>query len=109
MTADAKPLLWQLCSLPGVAQSCPQGRPPAVGDEKLIALAVAQAASGICSDRQFLGMVGKLLPGWLPRLPDQSQYDRRLRDQERVRRGRRLRLLRRRRAGAPYWACAWWC
>jgi hypothetical protein len=55
------------------------GRPPAVGDEELIALAVAQATTGICSDRQFLGVVGKLLPGWFPRLPEQSQYNRRLR------------------------------
>jgi len=35
--------------------------------------------TGITSDRQFLGIVGKLLPGWFPRLPDQSQYNRRLR------------------------------
>jgi len=55
------------------------GRPPLVEDEELIALAVAQAASGICSDRQFLGMVGRLLPGWFAHLPDQSQYNRRLR------------------------------
>jgi hypothetical protein len=55
------------------------GRPPRIEDEELIALAVAQAASGICSDRQFLGIVGRLLPGWFPRLPDQTQYNRRLR------------------------------
>ena len=55
------------------------GRPPLIEDEELIALAVAQAASGICSDRQFLGIVGRLLPGWFPRLPDQTQYNRRLR------------------------------
>jgi len=55
------------------------GRPPAVTDGELIALAVCQAATGICSDRQFLGLVGRLLPGWFPRLPDQSQYNRRLR------------------------------
>ena len=57
----------------------PLGRPPSVSDEELIALAVAQATTGICSDRQFLGVVGKLLPGWFPRLPEQSQYNRRLR------------------------------
>jgi len=57
----------------------PGVRPPLIEDEELIALAVAQAASGICSDRQFLGMVGRLLPGWFPHLPDQSQYNRRLR------------------------------
>jgi hypothetical protein len=33
----------------------------------------------LCSDRQFLGTIGRLLPGWFPRLPDQSQYNRRLR------------------------------
>lgn len=54
----------------------PQG---AVTDAELVALAVAQAATGLCSDRQFLGTIGRLLPGWFPRLPDQSQYNRRLR------------------------------
>jgi hypothetical protein len=48
-------------------------------DHELIALAVAQAITGICSDRQFLGQIGRLLPGWFPDLPDQSQYNRRLR------------------------------
>src|SRR6266542_5962253 len=55
------------------------GRPPIVSDAELLALAVAQAAIGISSDRQFLGLVGRLLPGWFPHLPDQSQYNRRLR------------------------------
>lgn len=55
------------------------GRPPEVTDEELIALAVCQAITGITSDRQFLGVVEKLLPGWFPHLPDQSQYNRRLR------------------------------
>src|SRR5262245_50251802 len=54
----------------------PRGR---VTDAELVALAVAQAATGIPSDRQFLGLVGKLLPGWFPHLPCQSQYNRRLR------------------------------
>ena len=54
----------------------PQGK---VTDHELIALAVAQAITGICSDRQFLGQIGRLLPGWFPDLPDQSQYNRRLR------------------------------
>src|SRR6185312_8362337 len=44
----------------------PQG---AVTDPELVALAVAQAATGLCSDRQFLGTIGRLLPGWFPRLP----------------------------------------
>ena len=55
------------------------GRPALVSDAELVALAVCQAAMGICSDRQFLGLVGYRLPGWFPRLPDQSQYNRRLR------------------------------
>jgi Transposase DDE domain len=50
-----------------------------ITDHELIALAVAQAATGICSDRQFLGVIDRLLPGWFPHLPDQTQYNRRLR------------------------------
>src|SRR6266540_673636 len=50
-----------------------------VTDHELIALAAAQAATGICSDRQFLGIIDRLLPGWFAHLPDQSQYNRRLR------------------------------
>jgi hypothetical protein len=42
-------------------------------------LAVCQAAVGISSDRQFLGLVERALLGWFPHLPDQSQYNRRLR------------------------------
>jgi hypothetical protein len=48
-------------------------------DSELIALAVAQAAMGISSDRQFLGLIAKVLPGWFAHLPHQSQYNRRLR------------------------------
>jgi IS5 family transposase len=55
------------------------GRKPLISDAELVALAVAQAAIGIVSDRQFLGLVGRVLPGWFPHLPDQSQYNRRLR------------------------------
>lgn len=55
------------------------GRPPRVTDEELIALAVAQAVMGICSDQQFLGLIGRVLPGWFPQLLCQSQYNRRLR------------------------------
>lgn len=54
----------------------PKGK---TSDAELIALAVCQAAMGIPSDRQFLGLVGKVLPGWFPHLPGQSQYNRRLR------------------------------
>lgn len=55
------------------------GPPGRVTDAELVALAVAQAITGTCSDRQFLGIVGRLLPGYFPVLPDQSQYNRRLR------------------------------
>lgn len=55
------------------------GRRPLTSDAELVALAVAQAAVGISSDRQFLGLVERVLPGWFPHLPDQSQYNRRLR------------------------------
>src|SRR6266700_4761520 len=55
------------------------GRRPLISDAELVALSVAQAAIVISSDRQFLGLIGRLLPGWFPHLPDQSQYNRRLR------------------------------
>jgi hypothetical protein len=54
----------------------PRGK---ITDAELIALAVAQAAMGVPSDRQFLGLVDKVLPGWFPQMPGQSQYNRRLR------------------------------
>lgn len=50
-----------------------------ITDQELIALAVAQAVTGLASDRQFLGMVRRLLPGWFAHLPDQTQFNRRLR------------------------------
>jgi hypothetical protein len=59
-----------------IPRSGPAGK---VTDAELIALAVAQAVVGVPSDRQFLGVVGKLLPGFFPHLPEQSQYNRRLR------------------------------
>jgi hypothetical protein len=34
-----------------------------VNDAELVVLAAAQAAIGI-SDRQFLGLIGRVLPGW---------------------------------------------
>jgi hypothetical protein len=59
-----------------IPRSGPEGK---ITDKELIALAVAQAAVGIPSDRQFLGLVPFRLPGFFPHLPDQSQYNRRLR------------------------------
>ena len=57
-------------------------RPGPVGkitDQEPVALAVAQAMLAVPSDRQFLGQVARLLPGWFTHLPDQSQFNRRLR------------------------------
>jgi hypothetical protein len=62
-------------SLP-IPRSGPAGK---TTDPELIALSVAQAILGIPSDRQFLGMVRRLLPGWFGDLPGQSQFNRRLR------------------------------
>lgn len=59
-----------------IPRSGPAGK---ATDSELIALSVAQAVLGISSDRQFLGMVGRLLPGFFPGLPGQSQFNRRLR------------------------------
>ncbi len=50
-----------------------------INDAEVVALGVCQAAMGISSDRQFLGLVGYRLPGWFPHIPSQSQYNRRLR------------------------------
>jgi hypothetical protein len=54
------------------------GRRAQVSDAELVALAVCQAVMGIPSDRQVLGLVGRVLAGWFPHLPSQSQYNRRL-------------------------------
>jgi hypothetical protein len=54
----------------------PEGK---ITDAELIALAVAQAAMGESSDRKFLGLIAYRLQGWFSHLPDQSQYNRRLR------------------------------
>lgn len=50
-----------------------------ITDHELIALAVAQAVTGLASDRQFLGVIRRLLPGWFSHLPEQTQFNRRLR------------------------------
>jgi Transposase DDE domain len=63
------------CSL-SIPRSGPKGK---ATDQELIALAVAQAVTGLVSDRQFLGTIGRLLPGCFPDLPGQSQFNLRLR------------------------------
>ena len=50
-----------------------------VTDPEIVTLAVLQAITGRPSDRQFLGTIGRLLPGFFPDLPDQAGYNRRLR------------------------------
>ncbi|HEY2335270.1 MAG TPA: IS982 family transposase [Solirubrobacterales bacterium] len=59
-----------------IPRSGPAGK---ATDSELIALSVAQAVLGVSSDRQFLGTVKRLLPGFFPGLPGQSQFNRRLR------------------------------
>ena len=44
------------------------GRPPLVSDSERVALAVCQAAIGISSDRQFLGLAERVLPASKERL-----------------------------------------
>jgi hypothetical protein len=62
------------------ALSIPRSGPPGKAtDQELIALAVAQAIIGIPSDRQFLAVIEKVLPGWFPELPGRSRFNRRLR------------------------------
>lgn len=55
------------------------GPPGKVTDPEIVTLAVLQAMTGRCSDRQFLGTIGRMLPGFFPDLPDQAGYNRRLR------------------------------
>jgi hypothetical protein len=49
-----------------------------VSGAELVALAVAQAAIGISSDRQFLVRSAAVVPGSFRHLPNQSRYNRRL-------------------------------
>jgi hypothetical protein len=44
----------------------PEGK---ISDAELVAFAVAQAATGVCSDGKFLGMIGDRLGGWFPICP----------------------------------------
>ena len=81
MTADLETLVvaaYYFASLLPVPRR--RGRRPRVSDAELVALAVCQALMGIPSDRQFLGLVRFRLAGWFARLPEQSQYNRRLRE-----------------------------
>lgn len=79
MTADLETLVVAAYYFASLLPVPRRGRPAQVTDAELIALAVGQAVMGICSDRQYLGLVGKVLPGFFPRLPSQPQYNRRLR------------------------------
>src|SRR3954463_7952052 len=57
----------------------PPGPVGKVTDAEIVALAAAEAMTGMVSDRKFLGTIGQLLPGCFPDLPHQTQYNRRLR------------------------------
>jgi|SRR5690349_12173136 len=79
MTASLETLVIAACVFADrslIPRPGPSGK---ITDAELVALAVAQAAVGVPSDRQFLGLVARLLPGWFPHLPEQTQYNRRLR------------------------------
>lgn len=79
MTASLETLVvaaYVFASTLRIPRSGPAGK---VTDHELIALAACQAMVGIPSDRQFLGIVGRLLPGFFPVLPTQTRYNRRLR------------------------------
>ena len=79
MTADLETLVVAAYYFASLLPVPRRGRPAGVSDAELVALSVGQAVMGIPSDRQFLGLVGKVLPGFFPHLPSQSQYNRRLR------------------------------
>jgi hypothetical protein len=67
MTADLEALVvaaYVFADEYPVAARC--GRKPLISDAELVPLSVAQAAIGISSDRQFLGLIGRVLPGWFP-------------------------------------------
>lgn len=79
MTAELETLVvaaYVFATSLSIPRPCPRGL---ITDQELIALAVAQAVTGLPSDRQFLGIVRRLLPGWFAHLPDQTQFNRRLR------------------------------
>lgn len=79
MTASLETLVIAAYVFADAAQVPRSGPPGKITDPELIALAVAQAAMGESSDRKFLGLVAYRLAGWFPHLPDQTQYNRRLR------------------------------
>jgi hypothetical protein len=61
MTADLEALVvaaYVFADEYPVAARC--GRKPLISNAELVALSVAQAAIGISSDRQFLGLIGRV-------------------------------------------------
>jgi len=60
------------CSL-SIPRPGPRG---SVTNQELIALAVAQTVTGLVSDHQFLGTIGRLLPRCFPKPHVQSQFHR---------------------------------
>ena len=70
MTTDLEALVVAACVFAdGYPVFARPGRRAQVSDAELVALAVCQAVMGIPSDRQFLGLVGRVLAGWFPHLP----------------------------------------
>lgn len=61
MTADLETLVVAAYCFAALLPVPRRGRPAKVSEAELVALAVCQAVMGICSDRQFLGLVGKVL------------------------------------------------
>jgi hypothetical protein len=55
------------------------GRRPLISDAELVARAVPRRRSGPARTDSSFGLIDRVLPGWFPHLPDQSQYIRRLR------------------------------
>ncbi|TQS44092.1 IS982 family transposase [Cryptosporangium phraense] len=55
------------------------GRPPVLSDAELLTAAVAQALLQVVSERRWLRLITKRLPGMFPALPRQPGYNKRLR------------------------------
>lgn len=55
------------------------GRRPLLSDAELLTLAVAQVLLGVRSERRWLRMIPRTLPGAFPYVPQQSGYNKRIR------------------------------
>lgn len=59
---------------------CGPGAPPRISDAELVTVAIAQVLLGLPNDRQFLALAGYRLAHLFPYLPQQSGYNKRLRN-----------------------------